>query len=305
MKLTALSNIRLGKKISLVLGGVILLLVGLSALSMWAISTDQKVAEKVVQRLTTSRLAATIAGDTSAIAQNMGRMIMAKDTADSVVSRIVEIRKSRDEDLKRFKASADNPTSLKQIGELAELIKATDASNDNVMTWLAVAQYDSAVKDFGVSSASSDALRSKAEEVSRWQEDRVAEDEKNRKQTSRVIWTVLTAGSLFGAIAGVFGGLALTRAIATPVATVLAHLNEISQGDLSQDASAELRSRGDEIGALARGTQTMTESLREMIQEISTGIQVLSSSSKNLMSTSIEMTDGSRQTSDKGFRGRA
>jgi hypothetical protein len=42
-----------------------------------------------------------------------------------------------------------------------------------------------------------------------------------------------------------------------------------------------------------------------MIQEISTGIQVLSSSSKNLMSTSIEMTDGSRQTSDKGFRGRA
>jgi methyl-accepting chemotaxis protein len=299
MRMTSLSNLRLGKKITLVLGGTILLLVGLSTLSMWAISTDQKLAETVVRRLTKARLAATIAGDTSAIAQNMGKMILAKGTADNIVTRIVGLRKNRDAAVLQFKASADNPTSIKQGADMADLIKATDASNDNVMTWLAVAQFDDAIKDFGVSSSAADSLHEKAEEASQWQESRVAEDEKIRKRKSGTIWAVLIAGCLFGAIAGVFGGLALTRGIATPVAAVVTHLDQIAQGDLSQDASPELRARGDEIGALARGTQTMTVALREMIREISSGIGVLSSSSAELMVTSTRMTSGSRQASDK------
>jgi methyl-accepting chemotaxis protein len=295
----SLSNMKLGKKITLVLGGAILLLVGLSGLSMWAIGTNQNLAETLVKRLTKARLAATIAGDTSAIAQNMGKMILAKGTADDVVSRIVDLRKSRDAALQQFKVSADNPASVKQGADMAGLIKATDASNDNVMTWLAVAQYEDAIKDFGVSSSAADSLHAKAAEASLWQETRVAEDEKVRKEKSRTIWAVLIGGSLLGAIAGIYGGFALTRGIATPVATVLAHLDQIAQGDLSQDASPELQTRADEIGALARGTQTMTVALRKMIHEISSGIGVLSLSSAELTATSTQMTSGSRQASDK------
>src|SRR5579863_8869845 len=113
VQMTSLSNLRLGKKIGLVLGGTILLLAGLSGLSIWAIGTNQNLAETVVKRLTKARLAATIAGDTSAIAQNMGKMILAKGTADDVVSRIVDLRKSRDAALQQFKVSADNPASIK------------------------------------------------------------------------------------------------------------------------------------------------------------------------------------------------
>src|ERR1700691_6098368 len=279
----SISNMKLGKKITLALGGTILLLVGLSGLSMWAIGTNQNLAETVVKRLTKARLAATIAGDTSAIAQNMGKMILAKGTADDVVSRIVGLRKSRDAAVNQFKASADDPTSVRQAADMADLIKATDGS----------------IKDFGVSSAAADNLHEKAEEASQWQEKRVAEDEKARKGKSRTIWAVLIAGSLFGAAAGIFGGLALTRGIATPVAAVVTHLDGIAQGDLSKDAPPELRARGDEIGALARGTQTMTVALRKMIQEVSGGIGALSSSSMELTATSAQMTSGSRQASDK------
>jgi methyl-accepting chemotaxis protein len=282
-----------------VLGVTLLLLVCLSGISMWAINTDQKLTETAVRRLTTARLAATIAGDTSAIAQNMGKMIMAKETADSVVSRIVGLRKSRDAALEQFKASSDSAISSQQGKDMGDLIKATDASNDNVMTWLAVAQYNDAIKDFGVSSSAADNLHAKAEEASQWQETRVAGDEKVRKEKSRAIWAMLIAGSLFGMIAGIFGGIALTRGIATPVAMVLAHLDQIAQGDLSKDAPPDLRKRGDEIGALARGTQTMTVALRKMIQEISSGIAVLSSSSTDLMTTSTRMTAASFQASDK------
>jgi methyl-accepting chemotaxis protein len=299
MNITSISNIKLWMKISLVLGGIILLLVGLSGLSIWAIGTDQKLAETVVKRLTKARLAATIAGNTAGIAQNMGKMILAKETADTVVTKIVDLRKRRNTALQEFQASADSPETIKQAADMAGLIKATDASNDNVMTWLAVAQYGDAIKDFGVSSAAADSLLDKAEEASQSQERRVAQEEKVRKDSSRTIWAVLIAGSLFGILAGTFGGFVLTRGIATPVATVLTHLNQIAQGDLSKDASPELQARGDEIGALARGTQTMTIALRKMIHEVSSGISVLSSSSTKLMATSTEMTSGSRHASDQ------
>jgi methyl-accepting chemotaxis protein len=299
MQMMSMSNMQLGKKIALVIGGAVLLLVSLSAISMWALSTDQKSAETVVKRLTKARLAATVAGDTSAIAQNVAKMIMAKGTDDATVGKVVELRNSRTAALEQFRKSADDPSSVKQAGDMAARIKESDDAQNNVMTWLAVAQINDAIKDYGVSSAASDSLHTTAQEASKWQESRVAEDETARKQKSGTIWAVLIGGCLFGGIAGVFGGLTLTRGIATPVATVLRHLNQIAEGDLAKDASPELQARGDEIGALARGTQTMTVALRKMIHEISSGIGVLSSSSTELMATSSEMTAGAREASDR------
>jgi hypothetical protein len=203
------ANIKLGKKIAVVLGGLILLLLGVSGTSMWAIRTDQKLAETVVKRMTKARLAATLAGDTSAIAQNMGKMIMAKGTADQAVSNIVELRKNRDAAMAQFKASADDAMSNKQVTEIADLVKATDASNDNVMTWLAISNFESAVKEFDVATGTADSLHGKAEEATNWQENRVAAEQRIRNEKSRTIWLLLIAGRLIWPAAGVFGGIAL------------------------------------------------------------------------------------------------
>jgi methyl-accepting chemotaxis protein len=58
----------------------------------------------------------------------------------------------------------------------------------------------------------------------------------------------------------------------------------MAHGDLSKDADAKFRARGDEIGTLTLSLQTMTVSLRKMMREIPEGIQVLASSSAELMS---------------------
>jgi methyl-accepting chemotaxis protein len=91
----------------------------------------------------------------------------------------------------------------------------------------------------------------------------------------------------------------VTRSIANPLSHVVARLEEIANGDLSKDAPASLQLRGDEMGMLAKTMQKMIVSLRTMIQEISDGIQVLSSSSAELMNNSAQMTTGSRHASDK------
>ena len=110
---------------------------------------------------------------------------------------------------------------------------------------------------------------------------------------------------------GVLGGLLLAviaaaliayftgRGITVPLTKAIAHLGEVSKGDLSKDAPAEFRARGDEIGTLARTKQTMIVALRKMMKDISGGIEVISSSSAELIQSSSHMTSGSRQASDK------
>ena len=60
--MTSISNMKIGKKIALVLGGIVLLLAGLSALSLWGIAPTNKLAVTMAQRLTKARLAESYSG---------------------------------------------------------------------------------------------------------------------------------------------------------------------------------------------------------------------------------------------------
>jgi methyl-accepting chemotaxis protein len=297
--MNSISNVPIGRKIGIVLGGTVVLLLCLSALSLWSLRSNEKAEQQSREQLVDARLAQTISGESSAISQNMGRMIMAKATIDEVVNQVVQLRKNRNAALDRLKAAAKSEKSAAQVSALADLAKAADASSDMIMTWLAAERPAEAVLEFTNASTIAANMHAKAEEVLIAQEQLVEEGERSRQSRSGMIWFGLIAGSLLATAGAVLGGVVLTRGIATPLVSVVASLDRISQGDLSQDAPEQLRKRGDEIGTLARGLQTMTGSLRSMITEVAGGIQVLSTSSAQLMSASSEMTSGSRQASDR------
>jgi len=63
--MASISNIKIGKKISLVLGGIVLLVSGLSALSLWGLRTSERLTNNSIDRLTKARLAEEIAGQPS------------------------------------------------------------------------------------------------------------------------------------------------------------------------------------------------------------------------------------------------
>ena len=104
-----ISNMKIGKKITLVLGVVMLLLAGLSAVSLWGIRTDEKAAITLAQRLTKARLAGSVQGDTSAITMNLAKMVLSGKRSSETADRIQELRKSRTAALEQFVAMADTP----------------------------------------------------------------------------------------------------------------------------------------------------------------------------------------------------
>jgi methyl-accepting chemotaxis protein len=91
----------------------------------------------------------------------------------------------------------------------------------------------------------------------------------------------------------------ITRSITKPLAQAGQHLDEISQGDLTQEVPPEYLERTDEIGLLCQAMQSMSASLREVVGNITGGIQVVSSSSTELSANSGQMSDGAREAAEK------
>src|SRR5579863_2564554 len=297
--MTSIANMKIGKKITVVLGGVILLLVGLSGLSLWGIRTNEKLAVTLVQRLTKARLARAVQAGTSAITMNMAKMVLAGKKSGEIVDHIVELRKTRNVALEQFQSMADTPTSIKHGQDMADMVHSQIPTNDATIAALGEGHSPEAARNFRAAFLISESLYAKATEAADFQVAKAAEAEQSRKEASSTVLISLITGSLLALGGAIAGGLILTRGIATPLAGVVTHLGQIAAGDLSKDASAEYQARGDEIGTLACAQQSMIAALRAMIQEISGGIQVLSSSSTELMSSSSEMTTGSRHASDK------
>lgn len=293
-----LANIKIGKKIGLGLGGTVLLLTGLSALSLWGLRVSQRLTEDTIERLAESQLAATIASEQANISIAAGKMVLAKNPSEALLKEEAACRKSRDEALAVFKTGVNTPESIRHAAEMTEItIKRTEA-NDSIIALLRVGKYADAAREYGLPLGKL-SLRAKAKEASQFQMDKAALNEKLRRQTSSIIRTALIAGCPLAIAGAIFGGFVLTRGIAEPLTGVVGHLGRIAAGDLSQDASPENQARGDEIGILARAQQAMIVALRKTIQEISRGIEVLSSSSTGLTSRSSQMTSGSHHASDK------
>jgi methyl-accepting chemotaxis protein len=299
MKVASISNLKIGKKIAAVLGGIVLLLTGLSGLSLWANHTTERLANDSLNRLTKSKLAEQIAADTAEVVKHVANMIIVKRVNSEDTNQIAEVRKARIAAMAQFKELANTPKSIQHAADMAELAKVMAAADDQIIGFLAAGRQADAIKGFQTAFTAGTEMYAKAKEASAWQEQLVAENEKKREETTSLIWMALIGGCLFALATAIFGGVVLTRGIATPLAAVVINLDQIAQGDLSKDASAEFQARTDEIGSLARAMQTMIVSLRKMVQEISGGISVLASSSTELMASSDAMMSGSRQASDK------
>ncbi|MGB6945329.1 MAG: methyl-accepting chemotaxis protein [Bryobacteraceae bacterium] len=295
--MTSISNMKIGKKIALVLGGVILVLTGLSSLSLWGNHTNGKLSEALAQRLTKARLAETAADDNSAIGQSVGEMVIEKKTTEDRLTHIADLRKDRSATMEQFTKLADSPTSIKHAADMADLNQNAKAAGDAVLASLKADRFTAAAQESPAYLAAIDAFSAKAKEASQFQIGRAAEAQKTNQETASTILILLITGSLLAIAAAIFGGIVLARGIATPIGVVVGQLDQIAQGDLSKDTPPEFQAREDEIGALARGMQTTVAALRKMIQEISSGIQVLSSSSTQLMASSAGMTSGSHQAS--------
>ncbi len=296
---TRMMNLKIGRKLGLVLGLIVLQLSLLGGLSIWSLRLVSHSMDEGQQQSTRMVLAQRVSSDLAEISAQIGNAILSADLKLDD-AQVISLQRNYAAALKEMKALPDTAKGAKLTASLEaavtqwtqakdEILKHTARSDRRAATAYYRTEYPNVYGD--TKAAIGDLLEYRSEQL----------DAINRGRNvlvQRINGALLGIGLTAIAMAALFGWI-LTRSIAQPLDAAVALLTGIAQGDVSQDVPPGMLSRRDEIGALARAMQTMAINLRAMVTEVSNGIQVLSSSSAQLLSRSSEMTTGSTHASDK------
>lgn len=112
---------------------------------------------------------------------------------------------------------------------------------------------------------------------------------------STLQWVAMVVGGV-GLFLIIGLALFITRAVVNPVKDVVDNLTELAQGEGDLTARLEVKS-GDEIGELALRFNQFVEKMQEMIRDITTGVNTLSSSSTELSAISEQLSSSAESTS--------
>jgi methyl-accepting chemotaxis protein len=302
-----LSDIKIGKKLALLLATGVGSVVCIGGLSLWALGAVRATDEQ--QQLEADKMASAqrVASDLGVVNAIAGHITLSRhcenchgtaqggDLSDQ--DRLVQECRSLMSDLK----ARDNSTEGKKLVSGLETAGAAwlDA-NLHVLALARAGKSDEALAVYREESIPNvGPVQHALTDYLKWQQPRLAERKEHAATFARRMPIPIALFALLTAAIAMLLGIRVTRSIAKPLTAVVAHLGEVAQGNVSKDVPIEYLDRGDEIGALSKALQTMLGSLRGILKDITDGIGVLSSSSAELSANSTQMSEGSRGASGK------
>lgn len=293
-----LADIRVSKKLAIASAATILQMACLAALSLWALNQANTAAAKAQHYFYKLNLAERIDTRLAELALRMAELPFSTQVGRDVAE-ILAIRKAYATDFAYLKTNATTDEDRGLLGKIEEVIVPWRDLNNQTMQSLQAGRHvdtnkvakESLSRYQALSSTVADYLKYRQIRLETMQQEQLAANARVRRWVIVCcLLVVLTATGLSSLIA---------RDIGPPLAAAVDHLNQVADGDISRDVSQEYLDRGDETGNIGRSMEKMTVALRKMMQEISGGIQVLSSSSTELVSTSTGIMSGSQNTSEK------
>ena len=302
-----LANIKIGKKLALLLASGIGSVICISGLCLWALGAIRSANDQQQIEAEKMMSAQRVGNDLAVVNAVVGHITLSKhcenchETARggdrSEQASLAKECRSRMSDLKACETTTEGRklvTELETSGtawldanlhvlELGQAGKGDEA--------LSVYQHESIPNVGPVQHALAAYLN--------WQQLRLAERKAQADTLARRIPVPVALLSLLTAAIATLLGTAVTRSIAKPLTAAVSRLEEVARGDISQDVPLEYLARGDEIGVLSKAMQDMLDSLRDVLKNITGGIHVMSSSSAELSANSTQMSNGSHDASGK------
>ncbi|MFV3074543.1 methyl-accepting chemotaxis protein [Niveispirillum fermenti] len=106
--------------------------------------------------------------------------------------------------------------------------------------------------------------------------------------------TAIIGGALAASVIVLLSGLFLSANIAAPLRDITQTAERIGKGDLTTDIATS--GRQDEVGILSNTFRDMTRSLRQLMQELSEGVNVLGTAGSQIVSTTAQVAASAAET---------
>jgi methyl-accepting chemotaxis protein len=295
-----LANVKIGRKMGLLVGASVLQLVCLAGVALWSVRALDLQMDKANTEGHRTALALNVSSQINALGVHVSDGLLSNQSDSGRMSRIAALRKEymdsleelgtltiTDEGRRRRLVLVQTATQWREANAI--LIPAVQAGKRAEA--LAVYQKQVMPRLEELSGNVADYLKFRQEQLKM-----IVEEKDAAVSRTRILLFVFAA--IWLAISVILGML-LSRSIVKPLADAVKHLNQCAKGDLSQDVPREDQERGDEIGLMSTAMQAMSVNLRGVINDVASGIHVLSSSSAELSANSGQMSESGKSASDK------
>ena len=294
-----LANIKIGKRLGIAFGIGVIQLACVAALSLYALSSANAAAEKAQKYQHKASLALGIRGDLAEITTHVNNVVSIPRQAGRERDALLALRKEYSEALGYLKANATTDEDKQLLKNIEAAVAPWRERNNQIMEAVKAGQRLDQAKVAEESVVHFTGVKAAIGEYLMYRQKRTGVIEQERQASVGEMRTLTIGFGIFSLITAIVFGSLLTRSIVRPLAGAVGQLDQIARGDISRDVPRGDLERGDEIGLLSKAMQAMSVSLRGVLNELSNGISVLSSSSTELSANSGQMSEGGRNAADK------
>ncbi|MFZ0927773.1 MAG: methyl-accepting chemotaxis protein [Syntrophobacteraceae bacterium] len=296
-----LRDMKIGKKLGAGFGVLVALLIAMTVMAIWGLSTLNHLKGTIVSENKKSMAAAEVSENIRDIGNRLATIVLSNSSWDrahmeEIQKSLVPLRANYAKKMEELKATAATQEAKAKLEAIEHSID--DAREVNVkLVEMALAGYnEEAVQTFIVDSAPlMEKVYSSVDELRAWREKQMAGEVKETESLySKLRWMLVLSGVL-AILVAVFFGVVITRSIVGPVRKGVEFAAAISQGDMTQTLKIEQK---DEIGDLAKALNEMRTNIHRMVSDISGCVQTLASSSTELSTVSAQMACGVKEMSE-------
>jgi methyl-accepting chemotaxis protein len=294
-----LENVKIGKKMALLTAASVLQLMCLSGIVLWSMHTLNRGLEATRAEGTKTALVLNVSSDLNAIAATIRGGLLDKFD-DETMNTIATLHKEYLGHLEELSSLAVTAQGKQQLQSLTQLAQQWREATNRLIPAAQAGRHAEAMGIFREEVMPRfKELRGSVADFLKFREERMKTIVEHQEAAASETGILLLVLALIWLTVSVTLGLVVTRSIVKPLALAVTHLGDVARGDVSKDLPKEFQERGDEVGLLTKAMQTMSISLREILNDVASGVHVLSSSSAELSANSSEMSQGGRSASDK------
>jgi methyl-accepting chemotaxis protein len=302
--MSVLSDMKIGKKLGMGFGVLMVLLLILSAISWWQLTIMDQSLKTALEEASKMNTIQDVGASVDNIYLEMWAMIATRDSTSRQAHKTAmdKHREQYKKQMEELKATSETQTGKELLAKVDEDLASARELNLRVteMALKADGQDPAAMELFGSDGAKNMAkLDAAIDDVVSWREKRVREANASAAAAYLHGRIILGVGALVALVLSLILAILTTSSLVVPVKGCVVFTDQLAKGDFSMKIPEVLRNRKDEMGELARAFHTMVGNTRELLRSMTASVQTLAASSTELSTISAQMASGARDMAAK------
>ncbi len=295
-----LANIKIRKKMGLLIGASVLQLACLAGVALWTVETLNTGLDETRKEGRKGALALEISSHANAVGRAVSDALLYNRFDSGTIGQIQSLRKEYTACFEELATLSNSAEGKRRRESLLQTVQQWRDANGRLMQAAQAGKVAEAVAiNRNVVEPKAEQFRAALAAYLKYREEQSAEVNERLEASVSRSRIFLCLFGLGWVAASVILGLLIGRSIGEPLTAAVSRLDAIARGDVSGYVPAGYLAREDEFGLLARSIQAMSASLRGVLKDVADGISILASSSAELSTNSGQMARGGQQASEK------